>query len=375
MKDENSSPYTLSIIIPTYNEKKNVLHVAEQIRSILTNYELIFVDDSNDNTPEFLEYLTTIDLRVKYEHRQNERGLGTAVVRGFELATCDIIAVLDADLQHPPETLVTMLKAIEDGADIVIPSRFISGGNDGGLNPARKIISATARYLGKAFLSKLRPISDATSGFFMFRKEVIQGIGLKPIGWKILIEILARGKYHQVTEIPYHFQARAAGDSKMSGKEQLNYLRHLFLLLKDSPEDRRFYCFALVGLSGVFVNMFIYYILTTFRVEVRTAGLISGFAAMLLNFVLNDKITWANVKNNAIWIRGMKYIITSLIGIGINVSVLGLLYYKLQFHHLTANFIGILSAVAWNYSINCIWTWRSNRENPKAVVVRWPARI
>lgn len=362
----------LSIIIPTFNEKENVCRIAARIAYVLVNdYEIIFVDDSNDDTPEVLAKLAGSDSHVRFEHRLNERGLGTAVVRGFEIAGGNVLVVIDADLQHPPEVLITMLKAIAAGADIVIPSRFIPGGNDGGLNPIRKIISATARFMGKALLKELRPISDSTSGFFMFRKDVIEGIVLQPIGWKILIEVLIRGKYNRVIEIPYSFQTRKDGDSKMSWQEQWNYIRHLVRLVKDSPEDRRFYCFAMVGLTGVFVNMFIFSMLTRLQVEVRIAGFISAFITMLLNFLLNDKITWANVRTNTVWVRSAKYIMVSLIGIGINIEVLSLLYYRLQFNHLLANFTGIVAAVVWNYVINSIWTWSPERQKAVTVIERW----
>lgn len=365
-------PNTLSIIIPTYNERENVRTIAQQIAHVLKDdYEIIFVDDSNDNTPEILQLLAASDSHVRFEHRENERGLGTAVVRGFQIARGSTIAVMDADLQHPPELLNTMLAAIKTGADIVIPSRFIPGGDDGGLNIGRKLVSATARYMGKVMLKNLRPISDCTSGFFMFRNEVIKSVNLRPIGWKILIEILVRGNYERVIEVPYHFKARNIGESKMSMYEQINYIRHLLRLVKDSPEDRRFYYFAMVGLSGVFVNMFIYYILTRLHWEVKIAAFISASIAMLCNFILNDKITWANVSSNSIWTRGSKYIITSVIGIGINIMVLHVFYYQLHLNHLLSNLIGISCAVLWNYSINNLWTWPSSNYKNVPVVEKW----
>ena len=365
-------PNTLSIIIPTYNERENVCTIAQQISQVLKDdYEILFVDDSNDDTPEILQLLAASDSHVRFEHRENERGLGTAVLRGFQIARGSIIAVMDADLQHPPELLNTMLAAIKTGADIVIPSRFISGGDDGGLNIWRKLVSVTARYMGKFMLKNLRPISDCTSGFFMFRNEIIESVNLQPIGWKILIEILIRGNYERVIEVPYHFKARNIGESKMSMYEQINYIRHLLRLVKDSPEDRRFYYFAMVGLSGVFVNMFIYYILTRLHWEVKIAAFISASIAMLCNFILNDKITWANVSSNSIWTRGSKYIITSVIGIGINIMVLHVFYYQLHLNHLLSNLIGISCAVLWNYSINNLWTWPSINHKNIPIVEKW----
>lgn len=366
---DNTGINILSVVIPTYNERDNVVKIAQYIGETLkANYEIIFVDDSSDDTPQILQELSQKDSHVRFEHRENERGLGTAVVRGFALASGDTIGVMDADLQHPPEVLLDMLKAIENGADIVIPSRFIPGGDDGGLSIGRKLVSATARYIGKASLKKLRPISDATSGFFMFQKKVIEGTKLQPIGWKILIEILARGQYTKVVEIPYKFRARAAGESKMSLQEQWNYIRHLARLISDSPEDRRFYFFALVGLSGVVVNMAIYYVLTRVGFEVKMAALVSAMVAMLTNFLLNDKITWARVGSNSLLTRGVRYIITSLLGIAINIGVLDFLYYTLRVNHMLSNLIGIFCAVVWNYTVNNLWTW-STSNDINAIVV------
>lgn len=146
-----------------------------------------------------------------------------------------------------------MYKAIESGADIAIPSRFIPGGDDGGLNIFRKIVSYTERKIGSIFIEKLRRFSDNTSGYFMFKKEIINNFELDPIGWRILIEILVKADYNKVIEIPYSFHARNAGEYKMSIKEQINYLKHIARLLKNSPSDLRFISFCLVGLSGVFI--------------------------------------------------------------------------------------------------------------------------
>lgn len=354
----------LSIVVPTFNERDNVFLIAERIGNVLSKeiYEIIFVDDSTDVTPEKLEQLAKADSHVRYEHRINERGLGTAVVRGFELARGDVITVMDADLQHPPEMLLPMLAEIKSGADIVIPSRFVPGGDDGGLNLVRKLISATARYMGKIMLKAIRPINDPTSGFFMFRQSVIKGVELKPIGWKILIEVLVRGNYERIIEIPYRFHARAAGESKMSLKEQWNYICHLIYLAKDSPNDRRFYLFALVGISGLFVNMAAYAFLIHLNMAVVIAGTISAFIAMNSNFYLNDRFTWSDVRDSFVLARYFKFIMTSFVGIVIDVNILSILYYVFDFNYLWANLIGILSGTVWNYIVNNAWTWRKEKK-------------
>jgi dolichol-phosphate mannosyltransferase len=154
-------------------------------------------------------------------------GLAGAVVMGFSLAGGDVLGVMDADLQHPPEILPIAYEHISDGADLVIPSRFIDDGMDEGLNIIRKAISSTAKYLGKLLFSKLRKVSDPTGGFFLMKKDVIKNVSLNPTGWKILMEVLVLGHYQNVVEIPYEFQKRNADFSKMQAHVMIDYILHL----------------------------------------------------------------------------------------------------------------------------------------------------
>lgn len=354
----------LSIIVPTFNESENVEELEREIRAAIDsrfNYEVIFIDDSSDDTPIVLRRLAEQHPSVRFEHRTHERGLGTAVVRGFGLATGDVLTVMDSDLQHPPSMLVQMMAEIQSGADMVIPSRFVPGGSDGGLSLHRKIISAGARYLGKITLRSLREISDPTSGFFMFRRSGISGAKLQPIGWKILIEVLVRGQFSHIVEPPYQFKSRNAGESKMSLREQWNYVRHLLKLVVVSPVDRRFYLFTLVGLSGVLINLLIYDGLVKLGFAVPLSGLVSAVCAMISNFILNDSLTWSDVRTSSRPKRALKYGMTSLLGIFINVLVLDLMYRRLHVHYLLANLVGIAAATIFNYVVNNKWTWASRK--------------
>ncbi|MBR6159924.1 MAG: polyprenol monophosphomannose synthase [Lachnospiraceae bacterium] len=224
----------MSIVVPTYNEEENVGNLVNQIDYALRGigYEVIFVDDSTDDTPKTIEKVMEENPNVRMKHRETEKGLATAVLEGFSLAKGDYIAVMDADLQHPPAILRSMYAVMETGIDFCIPSRFIPGGSDGGLGPYRKLVSGVARYIGKIALPSLRKISDPTSGLFMFRRNVIEGADLRPIGWKIMVEVLAMGSYKSVVEIPYRFQARPAGESKLSSKVTVEYLKQVADLMK-----------------------------------------------------------------------------------------------------------------------------------------------
>ena len=230
----------VSVVVPTFNEKENVGNLVNQIDYALRgiDYEVVFVDDSDDDTPYAIKSIMNENPNVRMEHRTGETGLATAVLKGFLIADGDYLAVMDADLQHPPAILRDMYHVLESGVDFCVPSRFIPGGSDGGLGPYRKLVSGVARYIGKILLPCLRNITDPTSGLFMFRRAVVDGADLKPVGWKILIEVLAMGSYSTVTEIPYKFQARPAGESKLSGKVTLEYLKQVRGLMKRAKNKK-----------------------------------------------------------------------------------------------------------------------------------------
>ncbi|MCR5773770.1 MAG: polyprenol monophosphomannose synthase [Lachnospiraceae bacterium] len=226
----------LSIVVPTFNEAGNVEKLAEKIDEALSGIEhnIWFIDDSNDETPEVLKRLCEKNPNCRYHHREGaaQTGLATAVIEGFRMSDGAFLACMDADLQHPPEILRPMYAAMLSGADICIPSRLIRGGSDGGLDIVRKFVSGTARWMGKAALSSLRNISDPTSGLFMFRKDMLEGAELDPIGWKIMVEVLAMCRYSLVVEIPYEFHDRNSGESKISKKVTLQYIEQLASLRK-----------------------------------------------------------------------------------------------------------------------------------------------
>ena len=350
---------TLSVIIPTYNEEANVANLAKALAAVLTgiDYELIFVDDSTDTTPLLLAQLAQANARLRYLHR-NVRGLGRALVAGLMAAHGDILAILDADFQHPPALLLPMLTAISDGADLVLPSRFLPGGSDGGLSRSRQLVSLGARYLGKALLRPLRPISDPTGGLIMFRSSVIDGVQFRPLSWKIPAEILVRGHYQRVVEIPYRFSVRAAGTSKLNARESFNYLIHLLRLVLDSPRDRRFFLFALVGTSGFLVDISLYSLALHLHAPVIASGFFSATCAMIWNFTWNDLVTWRANHHARISVRALKYAAVSSAGIAISTSTLALAYQLLHFQPLPAKLLGIILAITWNYLLNSHWTWR-----------------
>lgn len=229
----------ISIVVPTYNERDNIKPLLERIHGALPgiDHEVIFVDDSTDDTPEVITNIAKEDSTVVLHHRTDEKGLATAVVKGFSLSKGDFVACMDADLQHPPEVLLDMYAAMRAGADMAIPSRFIKGGSDGGLNLYRKLVSGTARYIGKFLLPCLRKVTDPTSGLFMVKRELLADAKLNPIGWKIMIEVLAMCQIKKVLETPYVFHDRENGESKLSTKVTIEYLKQVFHLRKHAAND------------------------------------------------------------------------------------------------------------------------------------------
>lgn len=218
----------LSIIVPTYNERKNVEELAKRVFDALKphyiKYELVIVDDNSpDGTAEHAE-----QLKSKYDiqiiHRPKKVSLASAVINGFRLAQGNVFCVMDADLSHPPEVLFEMYKKIEKGdTDIVVGSRLVPGGGAEKWPWYRRIISIVAQSLARPLTS----VKDNTSGFFMLRKEVLEGADLSPIGFKILLEILAKGKYNKVEEYPIVFADREGGKSKLGAKQVAEYLKQL----------------------------------------------------------------------------------------------------------------------------------------------------
>jgi dolichol-phosphate mannosyltransferase len=257
MKVENYPGLLLSLVVPTYNERESLPVLVERVHKCLNSYsyEIVVVDDNSpDGTAEVAESLSSqYPLRVIC--RKTERGLASAVVAGFRQARGEVLGVIDADLQHPPEMIPELLSEIQKGADIAVASRYIPSGGVEGWSMKRKVISQGSAAVARLLLPSARRVKDPLSGFFLLRRRAIEGVELKPIGYKILLEVLVRGKADEVKEVPYVFRERAWGKSKLNVREEVNYLRHLFSLATSEVGMKRFLKFCLVGLSGVGVNV------------------------------------------------------------------------------------------------------------------------
>jgi glycosyltransferase involved in cell wall biosynthesis len=228
---------SVSIIIPTYNERENIERVVERCRDALDGYrfEIVVVDDdSPDKTWQLVADSYEDAKTVRIVRRTEESGLATAVSRGFDEASYECCAVIDADLQHPPEKLPELIAAFDDGADIAIGSRHIAGGGVENWSAFRRVVSRGAMAITKLALSPTRGIADPMSGFFAIRRELIDDVALAPTGYKILLEVLMKCEYDEVVEVPYVFTERERGESKLTPDEYFEFLEHVCRLRRSS---------------------------------------------------------------------------------------------------------------------------------------------
>jgi dolichol-phosphate mannosyltransferase len=355
---------TISIIIPTYNEKGNIATLLARIHQALSgyNYEILLVDDnSKDGTIEIASSLAS-RYPVKVIVRQNERGLATAVVHGLKVATGQIIGVMDADLQHPPEVIPELLKALGKGADMVVASRYIEGGGCRHWGLSRRVISRVALMLSHLLLPPTRQLKDPLSGFFMFRRQNIAPARLKPIGYKISLEIMLAGRFQRVVEVPYIFEDRSAGKSKLRPRQPIDYLRHVLSLMARTGELEMFIKFIAVGLSGIVVNEGVYWLLTRFgglAAYDYWAVVVGIEVSIITNFVLNDTFTFAKRRTGKPFLgRLLKFNLICLVGAGIQWGLFMLFTRVFGVYDLLSNFIGIVVAFLWNYFVNRNWTWK-----------------
>lgn len=218
----------LSIVVPTYNERDRLPELVEAIfaayRAEGLDGELIIVDDNSpDGTGALAEELAARH-RIRVLHRAGKLGLGTAVVEGFQASAAPVVGVIDADMSHPPALLPRMLAVMEQSsADVVVGSRYIPGGGTRNWPLTRLLMSRLACALARG----LTPVRDATSGFFLIRRDLAGGVRISAGGFKICLELLVRGRPGTVVEVPYVFEGRTAGESKMNLKEALGYLEQL----------------------------------------------------------------------------------------------------------------------------------------------------
>jgi len=367
------SALDLSLVLPTYNEGKNIGPIIEKLVPVLDSvdhlrYEIIVVDDdSPDHTWEKALELAEKYPQVRVIRRQSERGLSTAVIRGWQIARGKILGVMDADLQHPPEVAAKVAQEMLRGADLGIASRHIEGGGVSDWSLVRRFISRSAQMIGFMLLPEVvGRISDPMSGFFMIRRSALQGRTLSPLGYKILIEVLGRGQVGWISEVPYTFRERVEGSSKLTNRIYFEYFQHLLRLRLYLLQVSSFFRFCVVGCSGVVIDMSLLFVLSDPKMlawGLTRSKVLAAEAALLNNFIWNDLWTFGAVSRHQNTMgqrvkRFFKFNAICSLGIFFNVVILNIEFNWLHMDRYLANLIAIGLVTLWNYKSNKEFSWR-----------------
>ncbi|MBL0885569.1 glycosyltransferase [Myceligenerans indicum] len=294
----------ITVVVPTFNEGPNVAELVRRLDEALAGSPgscVLFVDDSKDDTPSIIERVAGEQaahggLPVRLIHREKaDGGLSGAVVEGLRSVRTEWAVVMDGDLQHPPELAsVLASRGQEGGLDVVVASRYIGGGDAGGLDGYwRRAVSSTSALLARSmFPLRLRNVTDPLTGFFAVRLAALDLDGLRPRGFKILLEVLARGKRTlAVGEEPFVFGERYAGSSKATLRMGMRYLEQLASL-----RFGRMSRFAIIGGMGAVWNVLILWALTTLGVYYLTAAVIAAVVTISVNFALQERYVFRDLR-------------------------------------------------------------------------------
>jgi dolichol-phosphate mannosyltransferase len=362
----------ISIVFPTYNEARSIQEVlrrgSEALRKAGEDHELIVVDDSSpDGTADLAEALAS-EIPVRVLRRPGRQGLATAVVDGWSIARGEVLGVMDADLQHPPEVLTRLASALRDqNVDVAIATRSgPGGGSAAGWSWMRRLTAWTARHMAACVLPRtLAEVSDPMSGMFLVRARALQGVRLEPTGYKILLEVLAKAHYRELVEVPFVFQARTLGSSKLGIRESLQYLAHLGRLARSTGQQRSWIRYAAVGFTGAVVNVGVLTFLAVRRAwPVGWALAVAILLALLNNFFWNWLFTFRTSQAPSVEPRAgvlsrlAHYGKVCATGMALNASLTLLLNWRGVPLPL-ASAAGVTLAGAWNLLFNVPAIWRS----------------
>jgi len=372
----------VSVIIPTYNESENIIQLLKSIGEHLPKniaVEAIVVDDNSpDGTGKIIDdYINDEQGKIGYTvdiiHRKTKSGLSSAILDGIEYSSGETIVVMDSDFSHPPKIIPRLIEEIKiSKCDIVIASRFVTGGAIKGWSIKRKLISKTAKGIAKAGLGVNE--SDPMSGFFAFRRKILEGIKLDAIGYKVLLEILVKAKGTKIKEIPYTFTNRTLGSSKLDSSTMLDYVRAVWKLyryghkVKDAEtrtsihfisKAGRFYT---VGASGLLVNYLVSLLLADPMVNFWYihATIIGIIISMSSNFILNKIWTFEdkNFEKKKTLVQYGKFLGFSSLGALIQLGMVYVLVDSYEFVYSLALILAVITASFSNFILNKKWTFK-----------------
>jgi len=373
---------SLSVIVPTYNESKNIVGILDSLRKHLpigTDTEIIVVDDNSpDGTGNIVEEYAKNSKKentqsVQIIHRKTERGLSSAILTGIKYAKGDAVVVMDGDFSHPPQTIPKMIDELQKSEyDIVVASRYVNGGSVKGWPFKRKIISKGATKIARHGLGI--KIKDPMSGFFAFKRSIINNIKFDAIGYKILLEILVKARGVKVKEIPYEFINRKEGSSKLDTSVAIDYVKSLWKLYrygktireKEKRVSVRFLSkagrFYTVGASGLLVNYLVSFL---FGVVLSNlwyiyATMIGIIFSMTSNFILNKVWTFEDRNFDLKKTLRQYGLFLGFSGIGAIFQIF-MIYILVESRHLNysvALFVAVVIASVGNFILNKRWTFQ-----------------
>jgi dolichol-phosphate mannosyltransferase len=354
----------LSVVVPTYGEAQNLPVLVPRICAAIDDVEILIVDDdSPDDTVAVCAELAN-EYPVRLIVRKNERGLSSAVIRGFSEARGEVVLCMDADLSHPPEAIPALVEAVTDGGgDFVIGSRYVPGGStDGDWGALRWLNSKAATLLARP----LTGARDPMAGFFALRRETFQSAKqLSPIGYKIGLELIVKCRCKDVREVPIRFSDRLHGESKLSLKEQWNYVVHLRrLYIFRLGRAARPLQFVLVGSTGVVVDLTVFSLLLPV-LPLRAARAVAIAIAMTSNFLLNRRLTFPHARSGSMPRQYVAFCASCLLGALVNWTLSTQLIQRVAFFadwKVLAALIGVIAGTAFNYMMSVRFVFRARPE-------------
>ena len=356
----------LVVVIPTFNERDNIVPLLEKLERSLDGirWEAVFVDDdSTDGTIEALRLACATDWRVRSVRRLGRRGLASAVVEGIQSNFAPYIAVMDADLQHDERLLAPMLAILrQDEADVVVGSRYLAEGSLGDWSQGRRTISRVATGLSRLVLRGCH-LTDPMSGFFMLKREMFDAAvrRLSQEGYKILLDILASSPVPaRIKEVPYVFGLRRHGESKLDSLVVLDYVALLLDKLVGRWLPVRFLMFAAVGSIGVLLHMAVLAAAVHLGVPFLRAQIAATVIAIGGNFFLNNALTYRDKRLSGlgpVLLGLLSFYAVCSVGAVANVGIADFLFVK-DYDWWVSGICGILVGAVWNYATSALFTWR-----------------
>jgi dolichol-phosphate mannosyltransferase len=356
----------LAVVIPTLNEHANIPILVERLARALNGiaWEVIFVDDDSvDGTMDKVRRLGASDARIRGIRRVARRGLAGAALEGMLSTSAEFVVVMDGDLQHDETRIAQMLSLLRNHkGDVVVASRYCEAGQEvSGLSELRRRGSRLATYLASKILKTT--LSDPMSGFFAIRREVVDHIArkLSPQGFKILLDILTSSPSPlRVQEIPFSFRPRLYGESKLDSAVVLEYLGLFLSKASAGLVSVRFFMFALVGLSGVVMNLSVLALLLSWNVRFVEAQTAAVLSAMTSNFFLNNALTYRDrrLRGWRLFAGLISFAALCSLGVAAAVGVPTLLYHAGCSWWLAGLASAVMGAL-WNYIATATFTWRA----------------